>query len=153
LLRGRTRLGCHAGEWNTSFVTYKSSRIAFPLYHVVPATLRSVLLRLTHGVFSHDSYTSSPATESQVPSPSHILQKPFIHQALAKGTDYSAASLKYANALSSNKLCFLMLKFSIYWVNFMWLEPKWLQTNKKYKGNSYKQDFPISDMPQSYKGV
>lgn len=46
-----------------------------------------------------------------------------------------------------------MLKFSIYWVNFMWLEPKWLQKNKKYKGNCYKQDFPIFDMPQIYKSL
>lgn len=80
LLRGSTRLDCQAGEWNTSTLTYKSSRIAFPLYHIVPATLRSVLLKLTHGVFSHDSYTSSLAAESQVPSPSHVLQNPFIHQ-------------------------------------------------------------------------
>lgn len=126
LLRGSTGLDCHAGEWNTRTVTYKSSRIAFPSYHIVPAALSSVLLKLTHSVFSHDSYTSSLATESQVPSPSHILQNPFIHQALAKGADYSAGLLKYASDLSINKLCFLMLRFSIYCVNFTWLEPKWL---------------------------
>lgn len=103
----------------------------YPSLHVIFCKLQSdpMLLWLTHNVFSHD-FLQLPylAKDSQVSWLSTYCKTYLLHQALAKGTDYTAGSSKCPRYLLTNKICFLTLKCFIY---------KWILCSKS--PNDFKQ--------------